>query len=51
MPDVHAGKGATVGTVLALRGAGRRMSAEVMARQDDLVEIVHELRQVVCVKG
>ena len=24
---------------------------EVMARQDDLVEIVHELRQVVCVKG
>jgi tRNA-splicing ligase RtcB len=25
--------------------------AEVMARQDDLVEIVHELRQVVCVKG
>jgi tRNA-splicing ligase RtcB len=25
--------------------------ADVMARQDDLVEIVHELRQVVCVKG
>ena len=24
---------------------------EVMARQDDLVEIVHTLRQVVCVKG
>jgi tRNA-splicing ligase RtcB len=25
--------------------------AEVMARQEDLVEVVHELRQVICVKG
>ena len=24
---------------------------KVMAAQDDLVEVVHELRQVVCVKG
>ena len=26
-------------------------SSEVMANQDDLVEVVHTLRQVVCVKG
>jgi RNA-splicing ligase RtcB len=35
MPDVHWGMGATA----------------VMAAQSDLVDVVHTLRQVLCVKG
>jgi RNA-splicing ligase RtcB len=90
MPDVHWGMGATVGSVVATHGAGRKMSRgaaertfsvadlelqtsgvncrkdagvldeipgaykdidDVMASQVDLVDIVHTLKQVCCVKG
>ena len=83
MPDVHWGMGATVGSVIATRGAiipaavgvdigcgmmavrtelaagdlpdnlaGVRSAIDaVMAAQTDLVDVVHTLRQVVCVKG
>jgi len=39
MPDVHWGMGATVGSVIATKGA-------IIP-----IEIVHTLKQVVCVKG
>jgi tRNA-splicing ligase RtcB (3'-phosphate/5'-hydroxy nucleic acid ligase) len=38
MPDVNAGIGATIGSVIA-------------TNQADLVEVVHTLKQVVCLKG
>ena len=48
MPDVHSGIGATV--VDEIPGAYKDIRS-VMAQQSDLVEIVAELKQVVCVKG
>jgi RNA-splicing ligase RtcB len=82
MPDVHAGIGATIGSVIAtdraiipaavgvdigcgMAAARTSLTAEqldeipgaykdidrVMANQTDLVEVVHTLKQVVCVKG
>src|SRR5262249_15298214 len=54
MPDVHYGKGATVGSdsgVLDEIPGAYKDIADVMARQADLVEVVHHLKQVVCVKG
>ena len=56
MPDVHWGMGATVGSVIATRGAivpaavGVDIGCGMMA-QSDLVTIKHRLRQVVNVKG
>lgn len=53
---VHVGKGTTIGSVIATQGAvipaavGVDIGA-VMEAQKDLVEIVHTLRQVLCVKG
>lgn len=49
MPDAHAGIGATVGTD-ETPGAYKDIDS-VMAAQKDLVEIVHTLKAVVCVKG
>jgi RNA-splicing ligase RtcB len=65
MPDVHAGVGATVGSVIPTKGVECRKDsgvvdeipgaykpiAEVMANQSDLVDVVHTLKQVLCVKG
>ena len=56
MPDVHYGIGATVGSVIPTIGAIVPAACGVdigcgMVAQDDLVDIVHEFRQVVCVKG
>lgn len=56
MPDVHWGMGATVGSVIPTKGAiipaavGVDIDA-VMEAQKDLVDIVHTLKQVICVKG
>ncbi len=54
MPDVHLGKGATVGSVIPTRGAiipaAYKDIDKVMKDQHDLVEIVHTLKQVICVK-
>jgi RNA-splicing ligase RtcB len=65
MPDVHWGMGVTIGSVIPTKvaecwkdkdvidetpGAYKPIDA-VMQAQKDLVDIVHTLRQVVCVKG
>jgi len=56
MPDVHLGIGATVGSVIPTIVIDETPGAykpiyKVMRAQRDLVDIVHELHQVVCVKG
>lgn len=63
MPDVHFGYGATVGSVIAMKDAVSPAAVgvdigcvdkdieKVMANQQDLVEIVAELKQVMCIKG
>lgn len=55
MPDVHFGIGATVGSVIPTRKAiipaAYKDIDAVMAAQSDLVEVLHTLKQVVCVKG
>lgn len=57
MPDVHLGKGSTIGSVIPTLGAiipaavGVDIGCGMIAAQSSLVEIVHTLRQVVCVKG
>ena len=55
MPDVHLGKGATIGSVIATKGvmipAAYKDIGKVMGAQSDLVEIVARLRQVINVKG
>jgi tRNA-splicing ligase RtcB len=55
MPDVHYGIGAAVGTVIPTRGAIIPAAVGVDIgcgmNQADLVEVVHTLKQVVCIKG
>ena len=56
MPDVHYGKGATVGSVWASKDAISPAAVgvdidQVMENQKDLVEIVATIKQVLCVKG
>lgn len=73
MPDVHLGKGATVGSVVATKCAicpaavgveSRKDEAvideipgaykdidQVMENQKDLVRIVAQLKQIICIKG
>lgn len=65
MPDVHAGYGATIGSVIPTKGVECRKDAGVvdeipaaykdidvvMSHQSDLVEVLHTLKQVVCIKG
>lgn len=67
MPDVHLGKGALVGSVIATQEAiipaavgvgvldeipaAYKPIDQVMANQSDRVEVVATLKQVVCVKG
>lgn len=71
IPDVHAGIGATVGSVIPtlkaiipaavecrkdtgvldeIPGAYKDID-KVMENQTDLIEVVHTLKQVLCVKG
>jgi hypothetical protein len=57
MPDVHFGIGATIGSVIPTIKAiipaavGVDIGCGMMAAQSDLVDVVHTLKQVVCVKG
>jgi tRNA-splicing ligase RtcB len=56
MPDVHAVKGATVGSVIPtlaaiVPAAFEKDVGKVMKAQADLVAIVHAMRQVICIKG
>lgn len=52
--DIVRGKGNEKSFSSCAHGAGRRMSRGAARRhfkQEDLVEIVHTLKQVLCVKG
>lgn len=55
MPDVHAGKGSTIGTVIATKGAiipaAYKSIDEVMANQTELVSIEYTLKQLIGIKG
>lgn len=47
MPDAHLGKGACVGSVIP---QAYKNIDDVMESQSDLVEVVHTLKQVLCIK-
>ncbi len=57
MLNVHVGKGSAIGSVIPTRGAiipaavGVDIGCGMIAVRTLLVEVVHTLRQVVCVKG
>jgi len=50
MPDTHAGKGATIGSVIATPGTYKNIDL-VMNAQESLVRKVHMLKQFMCIKG